>query len=441
MNAERHTVAQAVGMGLAAAGIDAVYGAPFGDLQVTPIRSAAVARVLSVAHGRVHGAPAAVHKGEGRFVVGRPPPDGVAGVRIDDTTALAQTMADLPAGLAAGGSMAFHLHLDPASPAANSVAPPVFPQSDRFVEPDPAVLDALSRCRRPVMLVGPGVVSGRHVAGLHALATAGHLGVLNTWGAKGVFDWRSHHHLATVGLQRDDLRLGGLAEADLVLTAGLDPTETPGELASMAALLDLPGAALGPLAERWSRRPVAITVPPLRARLASVTQNGWARTARPLAPSQVTRNYGALTAGRGLVVSQPGTAGFWVARTFPTTVVGEAVVPGRGAPPGFALAAALVARMRRPGLAVLAVLDGPLDDVGLALRDEAGRLGVPLVVELWDPEGPQLSEAEHRERLTRALFSLQTTVLHVATDGAQLARMEEVAGPVVAWDGEDGGHR
>ena len=65
------------------------------------------------------------------------------------------------------------------------------------------------------------------VGGLRALAAAGRLGVLNTWGAKGVFHWQSRHHWATVGLQELDFELGGLGSADLVLVTGVDEREAP----------------------------------------------------------------------------------------------------------------------------------------------------------------------------------------------------------------------
>src|SRR4051794_34245217 len=89
------------------------------------------------------------------------------------------------------------------------------PVSDRWQEPPDDVVAAVGAAAAPVVLAGPGVVYEGAVAGLHALAVAGSTGVLNTWGAKGVFDWRSRHHLATVGLQALDFERGGLAGADL----------------------------------------------------------------------------------------------------------------------------------------------------------------------------------------------------------------------------------
>ena len=68
-----------------------------------------------------------------------------------------------------------------------------------------------------MVLAGPGVVLHHAVDGLRAFAERASVGVLNTWGAKGVFDWRSPHHLATAGLQAWDFERGGLADADLII--------------------------------------------------------------------------------------------------------------------------------------------------------------------------------------------------------------------------------
>ncbi len=89
------------------------------------------------------------------------------------------------------------------------MAPPRPPVVDRRVEVDDAWVEALDAARSIAVLTGPGVVRAGAVPGLHAVAAAGSLGVLNTWGAKGVFDWRSRHHLATAGLQSRDFELAG----------------------------------------------------------------------------------------------------------------------------------------------------------------------------------------------------------------------------------------
>lgn len=300
---------------------------------------------------------------------------------------------------------------------------------DRWVPPADDVVAALEAAEAPVVLAGPGVVRDDAVPGLHALAAAGSLGVLNTWGAKGVFDWRSRHHLATVGLQALDFERGGLAGADLIVATGVDEREA---LAGwrLAPVVEVAPWSLGPLAERWGRPRVEIAPPPLRADLARITQAGWATAAAPLAPTRVTRHYSQVLGGGGLVAADPGTAGYWVARTFGTTGIGGAQVPADAGATGFAVACGLVARLLDPARPVLAVVDA-VGEVHERLLDVAARLGVPVPVEVWTATGDVVDGDAHRQRLERLVASGGRATL--ATDPAQLDEMIAVAGPIVAW--------
>lgn len=303
---------------------------------------------------------------------------------------------------------------------------------DRWLEPPDGVAAGLSQARSPLVVVGPGVVLEGAVPGLHALAAAASVGVLNTWGAKGVFDWRSRHHLATVGLQALDLERGAVPEADLVLTSGTDRAELPPTGFGAARVVDVAPGALGPLAEQVDRPRTDIPMPPLRADLARVTQAGWEVDTAPLPPTRVTRHYGVALGGGGLVAADPGLPGYWVARTLPTTGLGGALVPADGTAVGFAVAAAIVARLLDPARPVLAVT-GPLAEVHHRLLEVAARLGVPVALEVWDDDGPALDAVAHAGRLERLVA--RGGVERLATDGRQLAEMEAVAGEVVAWRG------
>ena len=77
-----------------------------------------------------------------------------------------------------------------------------------------------------VVVVGPGVVRAGAVDALGELARKAGIGVLNTWGAKGVERWDSPFHFGTIGLQARDFELAGLGTRDVVLTSGLDPDES-----------------------------------------------------------------------------------------------------------------------------------------------------------------------------------------------------------------------
>jgi thiamine pyrophosphate-dependent acetolactate synthase large subunit-like protein len=198
-----------------------------------------------------------------------------------------------------------------------------------------------------------------------------------------------------------------------------------------------PGA-LGPLAERWPVTPGGFPdVPPLRARLAAVTQAGWTAAGTPLMPSRVTRHYAQVLGESGLVAADPGTAGYWVARTFATTRLGSVLVPASPLE-GWAAACVLVARLAAPLRPALAVVDGAGEWTGAVLA-EASRLGVGIGVEVWDEDEAPCTAEHHLARLD-ALVSgdLGACTSTLATDPRQLAEMVEVAGPVRAWTGDEG---
>jgi thiamine pyrophosphate-dependent acetolactate synthase large subunit-like protein len=293
----------------------------------------------------------------------------------------------------------------------------------------------LLSARSPVVIAGPGVVWARASQGLNALAAAGCLGVLNTWGAKGVLDWRSRHHWATVGLQARDFELGGLREADLIVATGVDLLEAPPERWRVAQVLDVEPGSLATLAEQCRRPDAELTMPPLRAAVASVTQEGWANEASPLAPTRATLHYGQCFGSGGLVAADPGVAGYWVARTVATTELGSVQVPAVRDASGFAPACVLVARLRSRWRPALAVVDGPPSAAVHAVLEAADRLRVSVPVEVWDSSGVALGPALHLERVRRLAVAERPAPVSVATDPAQLGRMIDAAGPVVAWGG------
>jgi thiamine pyrophosphate-dependent acetolactate synthase large subunit-like protein len=311
-------------------------------------------------------------------------------------------------------------------PAATSGAAP---GPDRWLVPDEDVVAAVLGAESIVVLAGPDVIALDAVPGVHALAAALSAGVLNTWGAKGLFDWRSRHHLATAGLQAWDFARAGFGDADLILATGVDEREASGDW-RLAPVVEVHPWALGPLAERVGRARRDIPMPLLRDALAAVTQAGWTVDRGPLPPSRVTRAYGLALAGSGVVAADPGVAGFWVARTLPTSGLGGAQVPADPDTAGFALAAVIVAGRLRPGRPALAVVDG-LGEGSAELWEVADRLGVPLAVEVWATDGEVLDADDHARRLERLLA--EGGVATLATGPGQLDEMLAAAGPITAW--------
>jgi hypothetical protein len=151
-----------------------------------------------------------------------------------------------------------------------------------------------------------------------------------------------------------------------------------------------------------SSRP--IETPALYERLAAVAQPGYVDERVPRHPARAVMELKQRMAPGAIVTAQPGDAGLWVARTFPTDAPGTVVVPA-DAVPGIGIGIALAAA--RAGRAATAVTVGPLEAIDAELVDLGATLGVPLTVETWGDD-----------------VDLSLTDLLV-----------DAAGPVVAWTG------
>jgi hypothetical protein len=410
-------------------GIDATYGAPFGALGVVPVPGTA-APLFAKAHERVHGARAAAHRGDGTFWLPGLDAGPCLTVEVDSAETLVAAVPTLSAA-----EVELRITLDPAQLVEESALWPSVPD-ENWLEPADETIETVGAAATLLLLAGPGVIRHMAVPGLHDLAVSAGVGVLNTWGAKGVFDWRSQHHLATIGLQADDFVLSGLEEADLIIATGLDQAESPEERWRLAPALTVPPAGIAPLAERCGlNRRTPMTMPPLRARLAEVTQRGWSVEASPLPPSRATMHYAECVAAGALVAADAGNAGFWVARTLGTTRLGAVIVPSTPSP-GFAAACVAVSLLRRPNRPALAVIDLAEAEATAVIVDAAAALGVCVPVEAWDPEGDRLDADAHRDRLRQLVLGglpAGDRFCSLATDPHQISEMIEAAGPIVAW--------
>ncbi len=172
------------------------------------------------------------------------------------------------------------------------------------------------------ILVGPGVVRDGCVPGLQAFAARVGCGVVNTWGAKGVFRWDDPSHFGTAGLQARDFELAGLGDVDVLVTSGIDPAEvTSTPWAGRAEVIDVAPTDLATV--ELTLPPGSLDRPRLYTALAAVVGPMYEQPGSP--PARAAALAASLPDG-GLVVADPGLVAFWVARTFPTSVPGSVVV-------------------------------------------------------------------------------------------------------------------
>jgi acetolactate synthase-1/2/3 large subunit len=234
-------------------------------------------------------------------------------------------------------------------------------------------------------------VRERCVDGLRAFAARVGCGVVNTWGAKGVVPWDDPLHFGTAGLQARDFELAGLGDVEVLVTSGLDAAEVTSEpWLGRAEVIDIAPAELGTAMPALP--PGGIDRPALYTALAAVVGPMYHVPGSP--PARAAELAASLPAG-GVVVAAPGLVGFWIARTFPTSIPGSVLVPASGGPDAAWRAAAELAAAGHPVTLVTGDGDPPPPDLP----------GV--TVEVW-PSAP---------------------------DDVDPAPLVAVAGPIVAWDG------
>lgn len=415
-------------------GVSRVYGDELAGLEHVPVDDPEIAVLLADADGRI-----GHHDGSGRLGAARLAgpilhlsscPGGTAPLQTVGSIEEALDALVDPPGMAVPGTMALHLDLDLGAPVADDVAASVQPERWPVMTLDPSMagLDL-------VVVVGPGVVRSASVDDLHSFSRAVGAGVVNTWGAKGVERWDSPYHFGTAGLQERDFELAGVGRADVVIASGLDPQETPVEALGSWVVQEVPPRQLAALAQHWPRTRGTPTQPELTASLAAVVTPLYESDAVPLTAARASLHLSGALPERGIVVADPGPAGFWIARTFPTSFPGNVCVPATRIE-GFAAAAALVCALEdRPCLAVGDQIEGPegLDDATTAVLELAEAMGRRVALQLWGPRGSMRTSTEHVELLADSLDATGVRIDDVPVDLGATAQLEQVAGPLRAW--------
>lgn len=425
------TVGDLLGRCLLAAGARRVFGSTESGIRRLPglshvhVSDPALAVLLADADGRIGTGPGVAVLPDRRLHLGSQP--GLPGERLvlQEPSAIPSVIAAWSFGrVHASVEIELALDLDAPAPALDPIRLDETAGEVLTLSPSLAELQLM-------VLVGPGVVRAGQVEALRTFAGQAGVGVLNTWGAKGVFPWENPFHLGTVGLQARDFELAGLAEVELLVVSGVDPLEAPEHRWSgPPQVLEVEPWQLAALAWRWEEPRPTPPRPALYTELAAALAPLYQSDAIPLTPARAAAGLAAARPAGGLVVADPGPAGLWVARAFPTTEPGSVVVPAVFVR-GFAAAAAAVAGLdRRP---VVAVVTDPPDDSTLELLALADHWGVALSLEVWGADVPLPSAAAHADRLAGSFGEPGVKVLPVPVDFAHTRTLVEVAGEVVAW--------
>jgi len=283
---------------------------------------------------------------------------------------------------------------------------PLSTERTRRPSPDHAALRTAARLIEaasfPLIFAGNGVIRGQASGELRALSRSHGIPVVHTFMAKGSMPYDDDLCLLSAGLQARDYVSYGFEKADLIIAVGYDPVEyapkfwnperkksivhvdfTPAEVDSYyqpavevvadvrEALELLNGLVKGqkdPAPFRALRRVI------LEQLEEGATDDGF-----PVKPQRILRDLRAVMGRQDVLVSDVGTHKLWIARTFPAYEPNTVLISNGYAAMGFALPAAIAAKLVHPERKVVAVSG----DGGFLMNcqelETARRLGLAVV--------------------------------------------------------------
>lgn len=417
------TVGDLLGRCLRVAGVQQVFGEAIPGLPSHSVDDSILARSLADADGRMGPGVGCAFLADRTLHLSCRPGAAPEVMPLTVSALLPEIVArgaDWAAGPGGPSAAAFVLDFDldaPAPAGAAPVAPPPLPQPDEV--PDLSAVDG------PVLLfAGPGVVRRNQVEALRRLASKANLGVSNTWGAKGLFEWDSPHHVGTVGLQARDYELGGFADAGLIVGIGIDDDESPWARWALAPTLQIAPDHLEMLVTAWTRPPQsAIALPPLSGALRSVCMPSYESSQMPLHPGRaIIETKRALDAGDRIAADPGDELGLWVARAFPTSELGSVIVPSTIAD-DFAVTAAVACALRPNRQRVVAITR----QADSAVIDWARGRGVRPDVVVWGDSADVATPDDVAPAVRRG------GLVRLPIDFDRTEELVAVAGPPIAW--------
>lgn len=304
-------------------------------------------------------------------------------------------------------------------------------QSPVLPEPSPAqitrAVEALRRAKRPVLLVGNGVVRRWAHEATRRFASRLRIPVLHTFMAKGVLPDSDPLSLYTVGLQARDYSSIVLEQADVVIALGYDFVEyapclwnprcdkriihidvSPAEvdehyfvevgiLGDLRLSLGQIGVQATPFGASWAQDARATVVEGFAAE--EPEPDAW-----PLRPQRIIADLRAALKQDDVVVCDVGAHKLWMARNFPCDVPNSCIISNGFAAMGIAMPGAIAAKLLYPERHVIAVTG----DGGFLMNSQeletAVRLRLPIVVLIWRDNGYGVIRWKQQLKFGRSSF-------------------------------------
>lgn len=267
--------------------------------------------------------------------------------------------------------------------------------------------DLIRAAKTPVVLAGNGVVRGGAAPALREFSRATGIPVAETFMGKGLLDYQDPKALGSVGLQAGDYAMAGFDEADLVITIGYDLVEhapeywNPKREKKIVCVDSLPAETddhFMPEVELVGDMYHTLTA--LGEECRSISHPGGSRRLRevvlgrlerakeddqfPMQPPRVLYEIRKVLGREDILISDVGLHKLWIGRMFPAHEPNTVLIANGLAGMGFAVPAAIAAKLVHPDRKVVAV-NG---DGGFLMNcqelETARRLKTPFVAVVWE---------------------------------------------------------
>jgi acetolactate synthase-1/2/3 large subunit len=281
------------------------------------------------------------------------------------------------------------------------------------VRPEPSArdllraVDLIRQAQTPIVLAGNGVVRGGAAPALREFARATGIPVAETFMGKGLLDYQDPKALGSVGLQAGDYEMAGFGEADLVITIGYDlvehapshwnsrrdkkivcvdslPAEIDDHFVPEVELVGDMYHTLTVLGEQCRDNPRSGGSDRLRRVVLSRLEHAKDDNQFPVQPPRALYEIRKVLGRQDILISDVGLHKLWIGRMFPAHEPNTVLIANGLAGMGFAIPAAIAAKLVYPDRKVVAV-NG---DGGFLMNcqelETAVRLKTPFVTVVWE---------------------------------------------------------
>jgi len=301
---------------------------------------------------------------------------------------------------------------------------PIAPFRFRRPVPDDMIIDQaftlIQKAKRPVILAGNGCFRKKAVFQLREFCKNSRIPVISTFMAKGCVDMDDEFCLFTIGLQAKDVVAVALDSADVVITVGYDMVEyhpilwnaeqnkriihidfLPAEIDShyhpeKEVIGDL-AHALWMLNERVAKaKPLSLNPRPhLAARREMLEEFDYYKndeTMGLIRPQKVLWDVRRVMGADDIVFSDVGAHKMWIARYYQCHLPNTCIIPNGFCSMGFALPAAVSAKLIYPDKKILAICGDAGFLMNVQEMETAKRIKAGIVAMVWEDHAYGLIE-------------------------------------------------